>query len=628
MFQVPAGKVEGKDVVCGYLTVPEIHAQPDGPTIQLAVAIIKSKDPNPSTDPLVMAQGGPGGSTIDTYTKLLLSNNRLLSNRDIVLFDQRGTLYSKPALMCKEVDQITLDTIEKQISPDQSNQLSEQALQACHQRLAQEGINLSAFNSLENAADIQDLRQALGYDQINLYGVSYGTLLALHTMAQNPQGLRSVILDSVVPPQTNFILNAAQTENRSFSHLFTACQQDPSCNKDYPDLDKVYSALFKSLNQNPAHVPMTDPDSGKTYNAVVDGYTFQDGLFQMIYATDLIPALPRMIYDAKNGKFDFFTRIMEIFAFDRTMAYGMYYSVLCAEDANFTPADQNLTGVRPEIVSEEKSQPESMLHICKNWNVQQLGPQAVQPVTSDIPTLILTGDFDPITPPDYAKSAATTLKNSFLYEFPSGGHGEATDGPCQASILQAFLDNPTKPPDGSCINKISKPSFFTPSSIVGISGLIPLLNLQGTGAIKFLTLLLSLLFLLSAVIVFPTAWIVRLVQRKSSTQPFLARFGGLLAALEGLVFFLFVAAFTVMMIKMVNANDNRIFFGVPGQARSWFILPWLAVLFSIGMWVIAIAAWLNRYWNVWMRLYYSLLALSGLVGVLLMAGLGLLVPVV
>ncbi len=215
MFDVPAWVVEGEDIYCGIVVVPEKHSEPDGRTIELAVVVIKAISENPKTDPLFMAQGGPGGATIDTYAVRLLNDRSFLSNREIVLFDQRGTGYSSPNLYCTEMDKLISETIEKDISIDEQNKLTKEALRACNQRLADDQeVNFSAYNSLENASDIDMIRTAMGYDKINFYGVSYGTLLGMHYMRQFPNSLKSVVLDAVVLPQTNFILNSPLDHGR------------------------------------------------------------------------------------------------------------------------------------------------------------------------------------------------------------------------------------------------------------------------------------------------------------------------------------------------------------------------------------------------------------------------------
>ncbi len=219
---------------CGWLTVPAQHADPAGPTIELGVVVLKGNGESPQADPLVMAQGGPGGSTIDSYAGLM-QDSPLRRDRDIVLFDQRGTTHTKPALQCDELNQLTIDTAEQDLPDEEIDRLSMEAAQACRDRLTKAGADLSAFDSVENAADINALREALGYDQINFYGVSYGTLLGQHLMRDFPQILRSVILDAVAPAEGSFINESGRTEDRALTELFNACKADAKCNAAYPE---------------------------------------------------------------------------------------------------------------------------------------------------------------------------------------------------------------------------------------------------------------------------------------------------------------------------------------------------------------------------------------------------------
>jgi pimeloyl-ACP methyl ester carboxylesterase len=656
MFDLPVGAVEGTDVTCGYLTVPAEHNDPGGPTIQLAVAILHSQDPNPKSDPLFLAQGGPGGSTIETYAGPLLSNSILRADRDIVLFDQRGTLYSKPALYCTEIDQLIRDTLERVLTRDESERLNLLALAACQERLSKDGANLSAFDSLENAFDIEALRLALGYDKINLYGVSYGTLLALHYMQRFPGSLRSVILDGVVPPQTNFILGSAKTMDQSFTRLFEACRQSDSCNQQYPNLEQVFFDLVEQLNETPARVEMTDPETGTVYKeAAIDGDTFLGAIFQFLYVADLIPALPRMINDAQEGNFDAFARILSILVFDRSMSYGMYYSVVCAEDADFTPADHDLTGVRPIIAEMEQRTPHSLLDICHKWNVEPLGPQADQPVLSDVPALLLSGGFDPITPPEYAATVASTLNNSFNYVFPDGGHGQMLDGDCADNMILSFLDDPTRAPDSSCIPTASAPDFLTSKNVIDLPVVIRLLNLKPDAVIGFAIITLLLLFLWTSALVFPLSWLIGRSRKHSTAnlahveesqsslmndyEPaaplkpakqahFLLRASGWWPVLASAALSLFWAAFITFVVIMVTNNDSRLFYGLADEARPWFILPLVFTLFSLLIFAATILGWTQRYGPFWRRLYYTLLSIATMVILIVLASWGVLTGVV
>ena len=670
MFKLPAGVKDGDSIQCGYLTVPEEHANPNGSTLKLAVAIIKRKASASSPDPLVMAQGGPGGSTIETYAQTLLSKPNFVPDRDIVLFDQRGTKYSTPNLYCTELDKLLADTVEKRLTIEENEKLSLEALQACKTRLSGESIDLSAFNSLENAADIEDLRLALGYQQINLYGVSYGTLLALHYMQMFPQSLRSVILDGVVPPQTNFILNSARTLDQDFTKLFDSCKAEPDCNRAYPNLEQVFFKLVDDLNKNPAHVMLTDKETKITYsNAVIDGDTFMSGLFQMLYVGSIIPALPRMIYDARDGHYEFFQRVYSLLLFDRSMSIGMYYSVVCAEEANFTPQDQDLTGVRPQIAKNEAREPKFLLATCKMWAVKSLGPAVDQPIQSDVPTLLLSGGFDPITPAIYADTAAKTLSHNYEFVFPAGGHGQALDGDCQNSIIKTFLDNPLQKPDASCIAGISQLSFYTPANTLDIPVLIQLLNLEGYTGIELLVLFLASLFLLSAIPGIPIIWLVHRSRRKkylsnlpSSTQfgtqqagevfsppsvpyspepvqtaerlmhpelpSFLNKTAGWVAFFAGPVLTVFMLGFTVIVINMALKNDNRLFYGVSSSSWILFTLPLLFLLLSLWMLAANLAAWIKKYWSIWSRIYFTMLTISAIACLLVLAAWGILTALI
>jgi pimeloyl-ACP methyl ester carboxylesterase len=661
MFNLPVGVIAGEEIECGYLNVPENHSNPNGPVLRLAVAIIKARGSNPNPDPLVMAQGGPGGSTIETYAETLLSNRDFVPNRDIVLFDQRGTKYSSPHLYCTEIDKLIAETVEKNLSDAEDEKLSLEAIQACKTRLAGENINLAAFNSLENAADIEALRQALGYKQINLYGVSYGTLLALHYLEMYPQSLRSVILDGVVPPQTNFILNSARTMDQDFTKLFDACKAQSDCNKNYPDLEKVFFKLVDDLNKNPATIVLTDKETNTTYsNAVIDGDTFMGDIFQMLYIGSIIPSLPRMIYDAKNGDFEFFQRLYSILLFDRSMSLGMYYSVICAEEANFTQNDQDLTGVRPQIAKSESREPRLILDTCKIWDVNKLGPTVDKPIQSDVPTLLLSGGFDPITPASYAEEAARTLSKHYAFVFPAGGHGQALEGNCQNGIIQEFLDNPSQTPDGSCITGSSKLTLYTPENTIDIPVLIKALNLEGYSSIEMMVLFLSSLFLLTAFPCVPLIGLLhrlnrRKIQLRSSTstlsnhnplgldndQPsqqfiskssqipvspvsskktsMLNKTAGWAAFFAGPILAIFLSILTFIAINMALNNDNRIFFGISADARLLFVLPLVFLFLSVWMFVADIAAWIWKYWSIWSRIYFTGLTISALVCILILA---------
>ncbi len=166
-FDIPSALTQVRTVNCGYLVVPEFYEKPQGSTIRLGVAILKSRTGGSvPSDPLVMMQGGPGGSTLHDFPQILLTSNLLRITRDIILFDQRGTLYSQPKLNCTEIQDLTLQTLDENLSDAENLRLTLQAMTACRSRLLKEGVDLAAYNTIESAGDVNSLRKALGYNQI------------------------------------------------------------------------------------------------------------------------------------------------------------------------------------------------------------------------------------------------------------------------------------------------------------------------------------------------------------------------------------------------------------------------------------------------------------------------------
>lgn len=605
--------VEGRDVQCGTLSVPAHHADPNSRTLKLAVAIIKSTAEAPAPDPLVMLQGGPGGSTIDTYAPLFLLNllpeaNTIRAQRDIVLFDQRGTLYSQPALLCREDFELVDRTIEQRLSREESGRLQAEAALACRDRLARDGVDLAAYNSLENAADIDSLRRALGYDTINLYGVSYGTLLALHAMRAYPDRLRSVILDGVVPPQVNFLLDGARSQQRAFEELFQACAADAACHAAYPDLGQVFYDTVDRLNAAPARVAITDPTTGRKYDAVVDGDTFSNIVFQLMYPSELLGALPKVIYDAHAGRFTLPAQVWPMLLFDRTMATGMYFSVVCAEDGNARVEDARFGDVPPEIAAPQEAQLRSMLQVCQGWQSPPLPPAAVAPVVSDIPTLLLSGRFDPITPPGYAATAAASLPRSYSYTFPWGGHGAFSGSACATRLVQSFLADPTSPPDGRCVEAQAAPLFVTPEQVVDSPGLASLIGALGNLKLGKIALPSALtLVLQSVILVWPVSWIVNRLRRRGGGQPWPARLAPWLAALAGVLAGLF---FEGLLAVTLLGERTVSLFGLPSGAAWLLWLPPLVAALTIALVAFAVAAWRRRWWGGPRRVYFTILALA------------------
>lgn len=613
-FELLLTTPEEAGIDCGFVQVPLRHAEPDGPQIRLKVAILNATGIDPARDPLFMAQGGPGGSTIDTYAQLM-ANASIRQQRDIVLFDQRGTLYSEPNLLCPETFDLTIETLDQVLSPEESAELANEATLACRSRLVDEGVELSAFDSLENAADVAALQDALGYVSINFYGVSYGSLLAFHVMRNHPEILRSVIVDAVVPPQTNFLLQAAGSQQRALDELFAACNADPNCAANYPDLETTFNQVIEQLNAEPARIRLTDPETGITYPAVMTGDDLDAAIFQFLYSSEILPLLPLLIADAAAGNFDLLSSLLPLVVFERTIAEGMYLSVICAEDADFDPAEQPTEGMPPNLLENNLRDLEDLLELCALWDVEQLGPSIDDPVESDIPTLLLSGQFDPITPPANAAEAAETLETAYTFTFPNGSHGSFGLNPCAGAIVADFLADPQIEPRAACLNDLGPPNFVAADEVLRISGMLRLVSLEGNAGNELLVYLGNLLFLLTALIVLPIYGLVRLVMKENDhipNWPPLLRALPWLTALNALLLFGFSVAVIVQFFSLAATNSAMLFVGFPRASAPLFVLPLLTAVLGLIMlggsgwrWAVRPRRWPGN-------LYYSLLSLAAL----------------
>ncbi len=612
---------------CGYVTVPLRHAQPDGPTIRLPVAIRQATSPNAQADPLFLAQGGPGGDAFGIYT-LLAPTSPMAADRDIVIFNQRGTQYADPELSCPETTDILGDLLA--LPEDEGELLYNEALRACYDRLVAEGVDLSAFNSLENAADVDAIRQALGYDSYNFYGVSYGTLLGLHLMRERPDGLRSVILDSVAPTDINFISEVARSENRVYDELFGACLADATCNGAYPNLEARYFALLDALDENPVTVSVQNPDTGETFEAEINGTALRSIMFQLFYLPNMSAVFPYLVSSFEDGDFRYLEQMWPLLLFDQSIAEGMYYSVMCAEDADFATDALSGATLRPAIAATAEEDLQSFLDSCALWPVDLLPDSVDDPVASDIPTLLLAGQFDPITTPAFANAAAASLTNAYTVVDPAASHGVAFLDPCVNDVMQAFLSDPGSAPDTSCI-AAKTPAEVIPASAITLPVVADVNSLdEGLVAVAGAGFLL-LLILLSPLLIWPVVYFVQALLDK---RPELSQDGQRVRLIGRLLVIGFGVLATVFSVGLASAvvfsiADQTLATGmvVSGTAAPILWLPLLLLLLAIGIAILAVMLWRSPdAGSIWSKLYFTLLAISAVGLILLLAQQGLVLP--
>lgn len=433
-FQVPTALVGSRYLICGYVVVPELHSQPNGRTLRLAVSIYKRyTGPSPS-DAVIMLQGGPGGSS-DVFAQLFSYRSirtSFTANRDVIIFDQRGVGHSQPALACPPTSQTAL---------------------SCAQALQRQGINLAAYNTAEDAADVNDIRIALGYAKLDVYGVSYGTLLAQVLMRDHPEAIRVVVLDSVLPLGVDPNLGDSAAFSNSLTSLFAACAADTACNATYPDLHNIFSQLVARLNRSPIQVRATDPANGHVVAVPVNGDTLVELLHEGLYFTGELGVLPKLLYDINRGNYTLLSQVVvNDTATNESVSDAVYYAVSCSDMVRaLTPQQINagMNGVLPEIATAEQSLVSDAQNVCRTWPGSNFNQPPLDPLYSDLPTLVLGADFDPVTPPLYSRQVEANLGNSYYVELPADAHASALSDSCAFGLMVRFLDQPGEP-NASC----------------------------------------------------------------------------------------------------------------------------------------------------------------------------------
>jgi pimeloyl-ACP methyl ester carboxylesterase len=456
----------GPGVECGYLTVPQSRADPTGPTIRLAVARAKATSPNPAPDPLVYLAGGPGGSGLLSAAPRIAAGWN--ADRDVIFLDQRGTWKSDPLLACPEIDAFLAEWISLNSLDPATAEKSGAATRACRDRIAAEGRNPADYDTTENAADVADLRVALGVDKWNLYGVSYGTDLALQTLRDHPDGIRSVVLDSVVPPQENVLEHFWPSAAHGYRQLFDDCATVPACATAHPTFEADFTALVNDLATNPRTVPVADPATGREVPVVIDGYKVANLVVVSSLSPGDIAPLPTIIDNLAHGDGSLAAQRLAAGAPPPGVtSYGLALGVFCSEHAAFTSRERMVDAARavlpgfPDAVLALAPQAPYILGDCAQWNIPAAAPAVAAPVVSDVPVLVLSGALDAITAPPNGDVVAGGLRNATTLVFPDAAHDVTLWSPtCGVAVMRSFLADPARV-DQSCISGLPTAPTFT-----------------------------------------------------------------------------------------------------------------------------------------------------------------------
>jgi len=342
-------------------------------------------------------------------------------------------------------------------------------VERCHARLQASGHRLDDYTTPASATDVRDLMRALdaawghapGAAHWNLYGVSYGTRLAMEVQRSHPERVRSAVLDSVYPPDVDSTLAWPGLLQDAVERLFTACEADPACHASHPHLRQRFPALLERLARRPLALSLPDPGTGDPLSVQVNDERLLYVIFDTLYQWDAIGELPAAIDGLWRGDS---RRLQPLVArhagsvLDPSFSDAVYLSVEC-HDAHPFDRQRYLKAVHDHPLSAPYTRAGADHDVCEFWSSGRAPDAFFEPVRSDLPTLLLAGEMDPVTPAAWAEAAAAGYPNGWLLRFPGIGHSVLDSDECGVTVVRRFLADPSRPVQADCMQSLAPVQF-------------------------------------------------------------------------------------------------------------------------------------------------------------------------
>lgn len=434
---------------CAWLSVPEDREQPTGKQVRLHVAVIPALRLEPAADPLFVLSGGPGQAASDFYISIAPALARVRRDRDIVVVDQRGTGRSN-RLDCAlpEQSDVTFADTEK----------LQQGVRAC---LASLPGDPRYYTTSVAVRDLDEVRAALGYHRINLYGVSYGTRVAQHYMRRYPQRVRAAVLDGVVPPELALGPDIALDAQAAIDAAFARCRFDVQCDRAFPNIASSFAALRSSLKAKPVALSIPDPLSAEPTDTQLGVQELSAAVRLLSYSDETLSTLPLLIHEAQVGQPQALAAqyLMIKRSLDAQFAYGMHFAVVCSEDAPRWP-EQNLSQAALTQTYIGETFMSGMRTVCSQWPRGPVDPDFSELLSSATPTLILSGGNDPVTPARYGDQIFRGLSKAKHLVLDGQGHGQIGVG-CIPRLVAEFIAGGTiDDVDDACVKNVAPAPFL------------------------------------------------------------------------------------------------------------------------------------------------------------------------
>jgi len=430
------------DADCGSMLVPESRNNETTRLLRLSYVVLKATRQS-KNDPILFLQGGPGASA--TSMIKYFQESPLREKHDLILFDQRGTGYSEA--VCTDASEKFIQILAEDIS-DENEELERLVTLTsdCKESLIRNGYDFSSYNSLQSAKDIEALRQHLGYDRMILFGGSYGTRLALTYAREYPNRIYAMVLMGLFPPEANLYSGLLSNLHRSLNLFLDECTSTPRCNSKYPGLKNRFYRTIEELRTNPYRF---------NYNGesiVINAQDYLLLLHQTLYSRQLYGIIPRLILSIENKDNDSLIDGLTSFVYMFRLINGpMYWSVNAYEELPFN----GIKDLKSDLQKNPSLNPGPAFFMSdpamlERWHSFRAKGIENMPVETSIPTLLVNGEYDPITPPENATSTMKYLRVSFYKEFKGEGHSILNS--CFTDVMLEFIAEPHKAPKNPCNN--------------------------------------------------------------------------------------------------------------------------------------------------------------------------------
>lgn len=485
---------EPGDIECGLLEVPENRENPDSRFIELHFVKLNSrwgkdddedkdeKDedsglaPGKREDPVIYLTGGPGAKV--NYYVGRFKDHTLLRHRDLYILEQRGIGFSDDFCPYYGIRKPSIDDVE---TFDEQLAANHQRKADCAANAVASGVDLTGYSTIENARDVKALRRALGFEQWNVWGISYGSILGQAYIKEDPEGILAVALDAIMPleiRESELYWRVVHWYNRDLEKLQEICQRQPACAKHYPDIGGRVRQAVESVVGNPIEVEVKDIENYPSGKARI----FQDIVaflpFIFFYEQDNYPGIPGLIYawaDAVERRDETLFKAIASASGGGfgDSSQGMSNAIFCLdgdEEAQARAGRKDLQEypVLGAAIGSAESYDRGV-ELCLKMGLPQRPADEFAAVRTDIPSLIIEGEMDPITPPPNAKAILPGFERGTYVEFPFAGHGPSRSVECAGSLLNKFYDNPGEEPDLSCVDEMEEPEIWAPMYTTSIA---------------------------------------------------------------------------------------------------------------------------------------------------------------